>query len=160
MAISGLLVIINQPNPNPGAAAPEARTRNLTGRSPTLYPLRHVLVILPVSIWNIDNGIGALSDRLQDSLVPLWLEAYSQALPAAIRQLPSHTQTQALQRKSLELANFTGSNPAFYPLRHELVDLPVSIGNIDKGNWRSLIGYRTHSSICALGLTLTPRQHP
>ncbi|VDL93687.1 unnamed protein product [Schistocephalus solidus] len=36
------------------------------------YPLRHELVVLPVSIGNIDNGNGALTDRLQ---VERWTSA-------------------------------------------------------------------------------------
>ncbi|VDL81080.1 unnamed protein product [Schistocephalus solidus] len=46
MAISGLLAVNSQPYPTIGAAAPEARTRDLLGRSLKLYPLRHELVVL------------------------------------------------------------------------------------------------------------------
>ncbi|VDM04990.1 unnamed protein product [Schistocephalus solidus] len=69
--------------PNPGAAAPKARTRDLLGRHPTLNLLCYELVVLPDLIGNINNGIWALTDRLQDSLVVLCLGAHSIAPPAA-----------------------------------------------------------------------------
>ncbi|VDM00414.1 unnamed protein product [Schistocephalus solidus] len=56
MAIFGLLAVISQPYPTPGAVAPEAGTRDLLGRSLTLYLLRHELVALPVLIGNIIYG--------------------------------------------------------------------------------------------------------
>ncbi|VDL88039.1 unnamed protein product [Schistocephalus solidus] len=36
-----------------------------------------------------------------------------------------------MRRPSLDLATLLGNSPTLYPLRHELVVLPVSIGNID-----------------------------
>ncbi|VDL95081.1 unnamed protein product [Schistocephalus solidus] len=58
---------------------PSLELATLLGRSPTLNALRHKLVVWPVSIGNIDIANGALTDRLQDSLVPLCLGAKSQA---------------------------------------------------------------------------------
>ncbi|VDL97150.1 unnamed protein product [Schistocephalus solidus] len=69
MAISGILAVITQPYLAPGAAAPVSRTGELSGRSLTLYPLRHELLVLPVSIENIKNDIWALTEQIQDSIV-------------------------------------------------------------------------------------------
>ncbi|VDL87140.1 unnamed protein product [Schistocephalus solidus] len=38
MAISGLLAVISQPYPSPGAAAPEPRTRDLVGQKSNALP--------------------------------------------------------------------------------------------------------------------------
>ncbi|VDM05891.1 unnamed protein product [Schistocephalus solidus] len=57
MAISGLLAVISQPYPTAGAAAPEARSRDLLDSCPTLYPLHHELIVLLVSIGNINNDV-------------------------------------------------------------------------------------------------------
>ncbi|VDL88771.1 unnamed protein product [Schistocephalus solidus] len=64
MAISGLLAVISQPYPTPGAAAPEARTRDLLGRSLTLYPLRHY-----ASSTVVFDGVHRMLCRDGDSLV-------------------------------------------------------------------------------------------